>query len=639
MTTHNSKFKGKAKPRWLSEEVEGSKTEGIFKSHGHYGFIEGTDLFVRGENINTALNKDKVEYVVIKNTGFVEEGKSRFEAKILSVLERYKTSYVGEVIYCGKDQSFILLDSERLKRVASFTPETDDYKIGEKVIIQLTSFDLENLQGKVIKRIGHKSDPNMEILSILEDYGVKTSFPEEVIEEVQNVNLDIEKHESHPARKDFRDIRLVTIDPSDSKDFDDAIAVYKKGDNYLLYVAISDVWSYLKDARNTDVEARRRGTSIYFLDSVIPMLPEKLSNNYCSLMPHQDRCAIVFSIEIDGKGKVLWDTMDVNPGIIHSKRRFTYGEVNEFFDGENQLEREDPEVRESLTLGLELYKMLENNRINRGYIAMEFPELKMKMSPSGEITEIYPYIRKHAQIMIENFMILANEGIARLLSEKNIPGIYRVHENPDVTKILFFVEEARKLSFEIEDTNFEKITQKTISSWFRNTSSHENMDLIYLLLLRSLQKAKYSINNAGHFGLNLKHYLHFTSPIRRYPDTMVHKMLWNYLFEKNEIPKNGGDPIYCDLHDIAKDSSHAEVQSNEISKEIKNCKIIQFMNKKVDSTFKAKVVFPAKSGAYVQLEDYYVEGFVKSRVPLILGSNVLVKPIHNSKEFKLLKVL
>ncbi|OAL10343.1 ribonuclease R [Candidatus Mycoplasma haematobovis] len=616
--------------------IENTVAKGVFKFHGNYGFIEGTDLYVRWENINTALNKDLVEYIVIKNRASTDERK-KYEAKILSVLERFKTDYVGEVVYRETNKSYVLLDNPKLNKVV--VTDSDKYEIGTKVLIKLSEFKLDNLQGQIVKKIGNKGDLNIEILSILEDHGIQEVFPDDVEKEMEKIQLDINKHRDDVLRQDFTDIRFVTIDPPDSKDFDDAIAVYKEGNKYLLYVAIADVWTYLRNSPCTNRTARERGTSIYFLDSVIPMLPIKLSNNYCSLIPNEDRCAIVFSVEITEKGEVLWDSLDVKPGIIHSHRRFSYSEVNDYFNKKNDFKEEKKEIRESLDLGLELYRILENNRIKRGYISIESPEIKAKLDDNGDIIELYQYKRDHAQIMIENFMILANEGIARLFFKKKIPSIYRVHENPEFNKMLMFAEEVKNLEFKIPDNSFEKINQKVISNWFVSNNSNPNLDLIFLLLLRSLQKARYSINNLGHFGLNLKHYLHFTSPIRRYPDAMVHKMLWDYVFEKKSLPSTGGDEIYRLLDEIAVESTNSEIKSNEISKEIENSKIIQFMNKKLDSIFKARVVSPSKNGAFVRIDNYYVEGHVKSRIPLTLGSYLLVKPVHNSKEFKLVKVL
>lgn len=616
--------------------IENTVAKGVFKFHGNYGFIEGTDLYVRWENINTALNKDLVEYIVIKNKVAVDE-KKKYEAKILAVLERFKTDYVGEVVYKENNKAYVLLDNPKLNKIVETS--SNEYEIGTKVLIKLSEFKLDDLKGQIIKKIGNKGDLNIEILSILEDHNVEQEFSEDVQKEMEKIQLDINKHKNNVLRQDFTQIRFVTIDPPDSKDFDDAIAVYKERDKYLLYVAIADVWTYLRNAPCTNECARERGTSIYFLDSVIPMLPTKLSNNYCSLIPNEDRCSIVLSVEITEKGEILWNSLDVNPGIIHSHRRFSYSEVNDYFNKKNNFEEEQEEIRESLDLGLELYKILENNRIKRGYISIESPEIKAKLDDNGDIIELYQYKRDHAQIMVENFMILANEGIARLLFKNKIPAIYRVHENPEFNKLLMFAEEVKKLQFKIPDSSFEKINQKVISNWFDANPNNPNLDLIFLLLLRSLQKARYSINNLGHFGLNLKHYLHFTSPIRRYPDTMVHKMLWEYVFEKKALPKAGGDQIYRELDEIAVNSTNAEIKSNEVSKEIENTKIIQFMNKKLDSVFKARVVSPSKNGAFVRIDDYYVEGHVKSRIPLTLGSYVLVKPIHNAKEFKLVKVL
>ncbi|GCE63317.1 ribonuclease R [Candidatus Mycoplasma haematohominis] len=630
-------MKNPKNPRSAQRLASDQRLVGAFKSQDNYGFIEGTDLYVRWDNINTALNKDIVEYVVLENIDNPEDCKTRFEAKITKIIERAKIYFVGSLIYQEEDKAFILLDNQRLNRVV--TIPKNEHSIGSKLKIKLTNFQLDNLEGEIVQKIGSQEDPGIDITSVLEDYGVSQKFSEKTEQETKNIQLDIEGHRKDPERQDFTHIPFVTIDPKNSKDFDDAIAVLKEGQNYRLYVAIADVWSYIKNSPSLIEEASHRATSIYFLDEVVPMLPEKLCNCFCSLVPHEERCAIVVEILINAKGEWSWKDTKVTPGIIKSHKRFTYEEVNNFFEEKTDLSNEKPIIRESLRNGLALYREIEKARISKGYVSIESTDLKIQLNDDKKIISINKYVRREAQIMIENFMILTNENIARICEDKKIPAVYRIHERPEPSKVINFIQEVEKLGFKIQQLPSEGITQKAIHRWFEDNKNHPLLEIISTLLLRSLQKAKYSITNLGHFGLNLQHYLHFTSPIRRYPDTLVHRMLWKYLFEKNPVPKNSSDPVYKELDEMSKHCTAKEIEATEIGRTIENNKIMQFLNQKLEQVFKAKVISPAKAGGFVRLDDLNVEGFVKYKESLKLGGALLVRPIYNSKEFKLVKIL
>lgn len=617
--------------------VSKQKLVGVFKSQDNYGFIEGTDLYVRWDHINTALNKDTVEYVILENIDNPEDCKTRFEAKITKVIERAKIYFVGSLIYQEEKNAFVLLDNQKLSRVVT-VPKTS-YEVGSKLKVKLNNFQLDNLEGEIVQRIGNKGDPRIEITSVLEDYGIKKDFPEEIQKIVEKIELDIQRHRKDAKRKDFTNIPFITIDPHNSKDFDDAIAVLKKGENYHLYIAIADVWSYLRCSEKLVEEASHRATSIYFLDEVVPMLPEKLCNCFCSLVPNEERCALVLDLVIPENGDCSTANVNITPGIINSRRRFTYDEVNYFFEGKTKLENELEAVKDTLLNGFSLYKKIEEIRKNKGYVSIESPDLKIKLDEDGNVVSVNKYIRRDAQIMIENFMILANEKIARFCESKKIPAVYRIHERPEPSKIVNFVEETKKLGFAIDGVPKDGVNQKIIHKWFEDNKNHPLSEVISSLLLRSLQKAKYSITNFGHFGLNLAHYLHFTSPIRRYPDTLVHRMLWEYFFEEKPIPKTYSEPIYKELDEMSKHCTAKEIEATEISRTIENNKIIQFLNQKLEKVFKARVVSPAKAGGFVRLDELNVEGFVKYREPLRLGSTLLVRPIYNSKEFRLVKTL
>lgn len=438
----------------ISDEVH----RGTFISKENYGFIDGQDLYVRRDNMNTALNKDIVEYIILENEDFITEEK-RYEAKIIRVLERYRTQFTGEIVYKEGESSYILLDNPKLNKVV-LAPKTN-LEQGEKVLVKLTNFNADNLEGEIVKNIGHKSKPGVDIMAILEEWGISSSFPENVEEAAAKIQLDIEGHRRDVKRRNLTNLAFATIDPNDSKDFDDAIAVFKEGEKYKLYVAIADVWSYIRNSEELIGEAQNRSTSIYYLDSVIPMLPEKLCNNFCSLVPNQERCALVLEIFTNEMGKVFWDRVDVFPAIIKSQRRFTYDEVNEFFDGSNDFSDENDGVRQSMETGFELYKLLEQQRINRGYVHLENGETKIVLDEGGNVVSCNTYVRGHAQFMIENFMILANEAVARYLTERELPGVFRTHDRPEPNKIAAFINEVRKLNFIIRHGD-ENINQRVI---------------------------------------------------------------------------------------------------------------------------------------------------------------------------------
>lgn len=439
----------------ISDEVY----RGTFIHKENYGFIDGQDLYVRRDNMSTALNRDLVEYIILEIEDPVIPGDKRYEAKVINVIERYRTQFTGEVVYKEKTKAYILLDNPKLNKVVC-TPKTELIQ-GDKVLVELTNFDTEHLEGTIVKSIGHKSQPGVDIMAVLEECGISHSFDSKVEEAASKIELDIEGHRKDTKRRDLTHLAFATIDPTNSKDFDDAVAVAKEGSNYRLYVAIADVWSYIRHSKELIEEAQRRSTSIYYLNSVIPMLPERLCNDFCSLVPNQERCAVVLEIPTNHTGEVEWSKVEVYPAIIKSRRRFTYDEVNEFFDGANDFSKEDPEIKKSMELGFELYKLLEQQRINRGYVQLESGETQIVLDDQGRMVSCHTYVRGHAQFMIENFMILANESVARYLTERELPGVFRIHDRPEPNKIAAFIAEVRKLNFIIQHGD-ENINQKVI---------------------------------------------------------------------------------------------------------------------------------------------------------------------------------
>jgi ribonuclease R len=440
-------------------------------------------------------------------------------AVVKSVISHAKDTYVGEAVFTGGEKKIILDDKKSTLNII-----LDDYAglvNGSKVLIRIERYEGNNAYASVLRIIGHKGDVGTDILSIVYDNGVEPDFSDAVLNEAKKITIDINEHE-RKIRVDLSNKPIVTIDPATSKDFDDAFYCEKLEDGkYLLSVQIADVTHYVKYQSELDKNAIERGCSIYLVDRVIPMVPHNLSDDICSLNPQVERLALSCDMIIDQNGS--FSNIKVFPCIIKSHRRFSYDEVNKYISKETDFSKEEPEVKKSIDIGLELSDILSRMKNQRGYINFNVPKAVIKVNENGEPIEITKEIHGRAQKMIEDFAVAANEAVTIYANEKNYPFIYRVHDKPDEQKIKIFAIEAKKMNFKI-NTSLDNVESDTISKWLADNKDNPNIELINMFLLRSMAKAKYDTKNVGHFGLASKTYTHFTSPIRRYPDDIVHRI-------------------------------------------------------------------------------------------------------------------
>ena len=562
--------------------------------------IEGKDdVFVSQDNLNGAINNDKVIVEITSKKGL------KLEGRIVKVVERKSQQFVGKV-YFKNNKCLIDLDD---KKVGLNIIIDDDKTLGavsgHKVIVRLLSkIDNFNYKGAIIKILGHIDDPGVDILSIAAKYEIDDEFPNEVDEELKNIPDHVLDSE-YDGRIDLRDQMIFTIDGDDTKDIDDAISIEKlENGNYKLGVHIADVSYYVKEDSPLDKEAYKRGTSVYLANTVIPMLPHYLSNGICSLNPNVDRLAISCVMEIDSSGEVV--NYDIFESVIKSNIQMTYKKVNSILEDNIVPDGYEPYVS-SLNMMKDLALILRNNKIKKGYIDFDIDEAKVITDETGECIDVKLRERGTGEKLIEDFMIAANETVARHITYMEYPFIYRVHGEPNEEKINNFLNFVSLLGHSVHKMN--KITPKSMQMLLDELKGVKEYDILSSLLLRSMQKAVYDKNNIGHFGLASKCYTHFTSPIRRYPDTTVHRLLRTYLFNKNI---NMDTIKYWDqkLTVVAAHTSERERASIECEREVDDMKMAEYMEKHIGEEFSGIVSGVQSFGMFIELPNK-IEGLVR----------------------------
>ena len=562
--------------------------------------IEGNDdVFVSQDNLNGAINNDKVIVEITSKKGL------KLEGRIVKVVERKSQQFVGKV-YFKNNKCLIDLDD---KKVGLNIIIDDDKTLGavsgHKVIVRLLSkIDNFNYKGAIIKILGHIDDPGVDILSIAAKYEIDDEFPNEVDEELKNIPDHVLDSE-YDGRIDLRDQMIFTIDGDDTKDIDDAISIEKlENGNYKLGVHIADVSYYVKEDSPLDKEAYKRGTSVYLANTVIPMLPHYLSNGICSLNPNVDRLAISCVMEIDSSGEVV--NYDIFESVIKSNIQMTYKKVNSILEDNIVPDGYEPYVS-SLNMMKDLALILRNNKIKKGYIDFDIDEAKVITDETGECIDVKLRERGTGEKLIEDFMIAANETVARHITYMEYPFIYRVHGEPNEEKINNFLNFVSLLGHSVHKMN--KITPKSMQMLLDELKGVKEYDILSSLLLRSMQKAVYDKNNIGHFGLASKCYTHFTSPIRRYPDTTVHRLLRTYLFNKNI---NMDTIKYWDqkLTVVAAHTSERERASIECEREVDDMKMAEYMEKHIGEEFSGIVSGVQSFGMFIELPNK-IEGLVR----------------------------
>ena len=565
------------------------------------GFVEcePEDIFVHSNDLNGAINGDFVEVEIKTRLNDPEP-----EGYIRNILKRDLKNVVGEMVKDKKTLAF-KPDDEKLNIAVKLTKESMKGCVeGHKVIISIIKeIGNRTFLGKVEKIIGHKNDPGVDILTIAAKHSIETEFSEEVKRELKNIPDEVYENDLI-GRTDLTKEMIFTIDGDDTKDIDDAISVKRDGKNYVLGVHIADVSNYVKVGSALYDSAFSRGTSSYLADTVIPMIPHQLSNGICSLNPEVIRLTISCVMTIDGNGKVI--SYDIFPSYIKSRKQMTYKNVNKILD-KNIIPEGYEEYADTLKLMHELSKILRQEKINRGYIDFGIDEAKVIQDENGKAIDIVKRIQGTGEKLIEDFMIAANETVATHISNLDLPFIYRVHDLPNAEKIEDFSNLIKQMGYQIH-TNLNKITPVTMQKLLNEFRDKDEFVILSDMLLRSMKKAIYSTNNIGHFGLASKNYTHFTSPIRRFPDLTVHRLLRTYLFE-NRIDMETINFNAKYLIDVADHSSETEVNSVEAERDVLDMKMAEYMESHIGEEYEGIISGVTNFGMFVEL-DNLIEGLV-----------------------------
>jgi len=579
---------------------------GTYTSHARgFGFVtvegENEDIFISEDDTNGAFHNDQVE-VVIKAT---PAGKRR-EGKVTKILSHGTTTLVG-YFQKNKNFGFVIPDNQRFAHDVFVPLERSKGAVtGHKVVVELTKYGDNNKkpEGKVIEILGHVNDPGVDIISIVKGYDLPTEFPEKVLNQAERVAKDVSTADM-AGRMDLRDWTMVTIDGEDAKDLDDAISITKEDGNYILGVHIADVTNYVQEKSALDREALKRGTSVYLVDRVIPMLPHTLSNGICSLNAGEDRLALSCIMTINEKGSVI--DHKIAETVVHIDERMSYTSVKKILEEEDALEIERyRELVPMFRLMAELSGILREKRRQRGSIDFDFPETKMILDEDGKPIEIKPYDRNVATKIIEDFMLLANETVAEDYFWQEIPFVYRTHESPDEDKIKKLATFIHNFGHSMHISNKE-VRPKEIQKLLAKVEGTAEDALISRLALRSMKQAKYTPDNTGHFGLAASYYCHFTSPIRRYPDLQIHRIIKENLRGRmNEERREHYEKI---LTEVAKQSSQRERLAEEAERETVKLKKVEYMAARIGEEFEGVISSITKWGIYVELPNT-IEGLI-----------------------------
>lgn len=593
--------------------------EGTFRANERgFGFVtidpEEDDIYIPKEATGYAMDGDTVAIDIIKTADTAMDRGA--EGKVVEIRKRATTQLAGEFVAYTDDEinetdlyGVVIPKDKKLNQFKVYAAAEGIRPVdGSIVMVELTHYPEKNyatsLEGIVKQVIGHKNDPGMDILSIVVSNGIPTKFPDDVLAEADQVPDTINEKDL-VGRRDLREQLIVTIDGEDAKDLDDAVTVKKLANgNYFLGVHIADVSNYVTEGSQLDREAYERGTSVYLTDRVIPMIPQRLSNGICSLNPHVPRLTMSCEMEIDPKGQVV--SHDIFPSVIQTTERMTYTAVNQI------LEEQDEQVMERYKQLVpmfqemqELHQILEEMRIRRGAISFEDREAKILVEPDGQPTDILLRSRGVGERLIESFMLAANETVAEHFNKRNFPFIYRIHEQPKEEKMQRFFDFASALGIVVRGTKG-TITPKDLQKVIENVEDKPESAVINTMLLRSMQQARYSEDNFGHYGLAAEYYTHFTSPIRRYPDLIVHRLIRSYGQDPSEANQTYWEN---ELPEIAEHSSKMERRAVEAEREVDAMKKAEYMMDKVGEEFEGIISSVVKFGLFIELPNT-IEGLI-----------------------------
>ena len=570
-----------------------------------FGFVrideESDDIFIAKNDLKDAFHQDKVLVQLKKRqTG------SRKEGRIIKVIERGQTRLVGILKKAKRELVFECDDKKFQAPVYVDHAHAHGAMPGHKVVVEIKTYK-PYIKGNVIQLLGHELDPGVDVLSVVAKKEAHFEFPKEVFEQIDTIETEIDQEEaSH--RTDLRNETIVTIDGDDAKDLDDAISLKKLANgNYYLGVHIADVSYYVQEGTPLDKEALARGTSIYLVDRVIPMLPHKLSNGICSLNPHVDRLAISCFMEITPDGDVV--DHDILETVINSTERMTYHNVNAILDGDEQLTQRYSHVVNLFFLMQELALILQKKREDRGAIDFDTNEAKVIVDKKGKPVDVVLRQRGQSDRIIESFMLVANETVAKHFKWLDLPFIYRVHENPKADRLQKFSTIARTLGYTIKGS-LEDVHSKELSKIIEASKGTDEHPIISTLLLRCMAKARYDEQCLGHFGLADEYYTHFTSPIRRYPDLMVHRLIRTYLFE-NKMDESTLIHFASIMQSVADQASSLERKAIEIEREVDDMKMAEYMEDHIGETFEGIISSVTNFGMFVELPNT-IEGLIRN---------------------------
>lgn len=593
--------------------------EGTFRANERgFGFVtidpEEDDIYIPKEATGYAMDGDTVAIDIIKTADTAMDRGA--EGKVVEIRKRATTQLAGEFVAYTEEEisetdlyGVVIPKDKKLNQFKVYAAAEGIRPVdGSIVMVELTHYPEKNyatsLEGIVKQVIGHKNDPGMDILSIVVSNGIPTKFPDDVLAEADQVPDTINEKDL-VGRRDLREQLIVTIDGEDAKDLDDAVTVKKLANgNYFLGVHIADVSNYVTEGSQLDREAYERGTSVYLTDRVIPMIPQRLSNGICSLNPHVPRLTMSCEMEIDPNGQVV--SHDIFPSVIQTTERMTYTAVNQI------LEEQDEQVMERYQQLVpmfqemqELHQILEEMRIRRGAISFEDREAKILVEPDGQPTDILLRSRGVGERLIESFMLAANETVAEHFNKRNFPFIYRIHEQPKEEKMQRFFDFASALGIVVRGTKG-TITPKDLQKVIENVEDKPESAVINTMLLRSMQQARYSEDNFGHYGLAAEYYTHFTSPIRRYPDLIVHRLIRSYGQDPSEANQTYWEN---ELPEIAEHSSKMERRAIEAEREVDAMKKAEYMMDKVGEEFEGIISSVVKFGLFIELPNT-IEGLI-----------------------------
>lgn len=581
---------------------------GIFAGHAKgFGFVElldenGEDIYIPEEETGGAFHGDKVQVALKKEN---KPGKRR-EGRVIKILERGTREIVG-TFQESAGFGFVVPDNQRFLRDIFIQKENFlGARNQDKVVVEIRDYGTRKRspEGKIIQVLGNSEEKGIDVLSVAKSCGLPMEFPEKVLNQAERIRESLNEGDFY-GRLDLRDVPMVTIDGEDAKDLDDAVSLSKEGNLFHLGVHIADVSNYVQYSSALDREALKRGTSVYLVDRVIPMLPKKLSNGICSLNAGEDRLALSCLMDIDEKGKVV--SHGIAETVIHVNERMTYTDVKKILRKEDQQLAE--RYRELLPMFFqmeELSALLRKRRKKRGAIDFDFPESKIELDENGKPVRIYPYEQNVATRIIEDFMLAANETVAQEYAQAGIPFVYRTHDTPDMEKMEPVLELVHRAGVKVKKSK-EEIRPKEVQKILKELEGKESEDFFSRLILRSMKQARYTTECTGHFGLAARYYCHFTSPIRRYPDLQIHRIIKENLRGKmTEAKMSHYEEI---LDEVARQSSATERRAEEAERETIKMKKAEYMESQIGEIFEGVISGVTDWGLYVELPNT-VEGLV-----------------------------